>query len=73
MKPNQRIYLVTQGATARLVRATTPAVARSHVARTEFEVRVATQDDIVMAITDGSIVEETTEGPVQKELGEVAA
>lgn len=41
MAANQRIYVVTQGETRRLVRATNPAVARSHVAKSTILVDVA--------------------------------
>lgn len=67
----QRIYHIeSRDNSIHLVRATSPAVARSYMARNEFEIRVASQDDIVSAVTDGVIVQEATEGPVQMEMGE---
>jgi hypothetical protein len=66
----QRIYIVTQGEQARLVRANTPAVARSHVAKHTIAVEVAGQDDIYRLASQGVRVEETATGPVQMEVGE---
>lgn len=66
----QRIYVVTQGGNKRLVRANTPAVARSHVAKDTISVQVAGQDDLYTLATGGVKVEETTTGAVQLEIGE---
>lgn len=67
---SQRIYLTIHGESSRLIRANTPAAARNHVAKNSIIVSVASQDDIVRMISDGRVVEETTTGPVQQELGE---
>lgn len=53
----QRIYAVTDGTTTRLVKATTPASAVSHVARSTYSVRVASQDDLVTMLSQGVAVE----------------
>lgn len=65
-----RIYAVKQGDTCRLIRATNPAVARSHVARNTISVRVATTDDVYEMAVAGVKVEEAVTGPVQMEIGE---
>lgn len=44
----QRIYLVQQGDTRRLIRAASQAVARSHVAKSTILVSVASPDDTYM-------------------------
>jgi hypothetical protein len=53
-----RIYLVnsTDGAT-RLVKATVASQAITHVAKSAFSVRVASQDDLVEALSNGTKVE----------------
>jgi hypothetical protein len=66
----QRIYLTIHGESSRLIRASTPAAARNHVAKNSIIVSVASQDDIVRMISDGRVVEDTTSLPAQKELGE---
>lgn len=66
----QRIYLVHQSGVDRLVRASNPNIARSFVARDTIQVSVAGQDDIYELAREGVTVEESSEGPVQKELGE---
>lgn len=68
----QRIYKVTNKTSGNqhLVRATTQAIARSHVAKNVIEVTVASPDDTYRLATAGVMVEETTDGPIQKELGE---
>jgi hypothetical protein len=56
-----RIYKITpkrEGAAARFVRATHPAVALRHVADDAFTVRVATQDDLVSGFERGAKVED---------------
>lgn len=55
-----RIYTVEDSATgqARLVRATHPSHALTHVARTAFKVRVATQDDLTQLLPAGVRVED---------------
>lgn len=67
---SSRIYVCQQGETTRLVRAKTPQSARSFVAESTIRVAVASQDDIVAAVSAGVKVEETVAGPVQSELGE---
>jgi len=56
MKKN-RIYLVGHGSTIRLVRAAHRAQALAHVARSTINVAVASQDEIVEAMTRGIKVE----------------
>lgn len=63
MKSAGRIYTVTGGSKDRLVRATRPTVALSHVARTAFDVRVATQNDLEQLIAAGVKVEDATAEP----------
>lgn len=53
-----RIYTVTDGTTERLVRANNRAQAISHVARSVYTTRVATQDDLVSSLQAGGKVEE---------------
>lgn len=59
MAASTRIYTVASNATGavRLVRATRPAQALQHVARSTYSVRVAEQDDIVDSLTAGTKVE----------------
>lgn len=66
MATKQRIYAVIReedlGKTeTKLVRATTKAQALAHVARGEFSVGVATQDQIVEAMTAGVSVQDAKE------------
>lgn len=68
----QRIYIVKQGDVARLIRATTPATARSFVAKDTIAVSVASPTDTYELAVAGVKVEETTDGPVQTEIGETA-
>lgn len=70
MAANQRIYVVTQGESRRLVRATNPAVARSHVAKSTILVDVASPSDTFELALAGVKVEETSTAPAQKEIGE---
>lgn len=65
----QRIYLVTHGDNKRLIRAISQANARNHIARNSIAVAVASQDDIVALISTGQKVEETSNEPVQLEIG----
>jgi hypothetical protein len=55
-----RIYCVSDGNTDRLVRATSRSQAIGHVARSTYKSRVATQDDIVVAIESGQKVEDAS-------------
>jgi len=64
----QRIYIVgTPSGEIRLVRASIRQQALSHVANSVFTVRVASQDDLVSAVTKGVPVE-TYKAPEQLEL-----
>lgn len=71
MKP-QRIYIVGTGNTVRLVRAAHRAQALAHVARTTHTVRVATQDELVTALTAGVAVEASRDAE-QMEIEEAGA
>ncbi len=54
----QRIYLVKgPDGLKRLVKASVASQAVSHVAKSEFLVRVASQDDLVQALSEGVNVE----------------
>ena len=69
---NQRIYLVgTPDNKVRLVRATIRQQAVAHVANTMLTVRVATQDDLVKALTEGIEIEQYRQ-PEQQELIETS-
>ena len=58
MATNTRIYIVgSLDGTIRLVRASTPHQAISHVAHSQFTVRVPTQDELVGAVSKGVTVE----------------
>lgn len=62
MATSTRIYVVTDTTTDaerthRLVRATHPSTALTHVARSSFHVAVATQDDLERLLGDGVKVE----------------
>lgn len=52
-----RIYIVTGPTGTRLVKATAPSQAITHVAKAAFDARVASQDDLVEAIGNGVKVE----------------
>jgi predicted transcriptional regulator len=60
MTAKSRIYAVADGATVALVRAVSPSQAIAHITRARYSVRVASQDDIVSAITAGSAVADAT-------------
>ena len=53
-----RIYAVGNSEGTRLVRAATQAQALRHVAKSSYDVRVASQDDLVTVLATGSKVEE---------------
>ena len=53
----ERIYLVGTPSGARLVRASARSQALSHVAHAQFTIKVASQDDLVQALTGGVKVE----------------
>lgn len=69
---SQRIYRVTQGDVSRLVRATSQATARSHVAKDTITVEVASPTDTYELAIAGVKVEETGAVPAQMEIGESA-
>jgi hypothetical protein len=52
-----RIYIVTGPTGTRLVKASAPSQAITHVARSVFDARVASQDDLVEAVSNGVKVE----------------
>lgn len=54
---NERIYAVYHGDAGRLVRAKSRAQALSHVAQSTFNVRVASQDELVTLLGKGTTVE----------------
>ena len=56
---SQRIYLVIGPNGQRLVKATVASQAVSHVAKEEFAVKVASQDELVNALSNGIKVEST--------------
>ena len=62
-----RIYLIAGNRGIRLVRANHRAQALSYVASQELTVRVATQDDLVKYLAEGSAVE-TAAPPNQEKL-----
>jgi hypothetical protein len=58
MATNTRIYIVGGiDGTVRLVRASNPHQAISHVAHSQFTVRVPTQDELIQAVSMGAAVE----------------
>jgi hypothetical protein len=50
---NSRLYRVDAGERQRLVRAVNKAQALAHVARTQFAIRVASQDDLCELVAAG--------------------
>jgi len=52
-----RIYAVYHGTDARLVRAANRSQALAHVAKTAFNINVASQDDLVTLLGKGTKVE----------------
>jgi hypothetical protein len=71
---NSRIYIVgSLDGTTRLVRSATPHQAISHVAHSQFTVRVPTQDELVAAVSKGVTVENYKDASqADLELGEGA-
>jgi hypothetical protein len=63
-----RIYLIASNKGVRLVRANTRAQALNHVASQELTVRVASQDDLVKYLAEGSSIEMAV-APDQGKLG----
>lgn len=63
-----RIYLVNGPTGSRLVKASVASQAITHVAKSEFSVKVASQDDLVEALSNGTKVEtygETNQGELE--------
>ena len=58
MTTTARIYRITIGETARLIRATHPSQALTFVAKDIAKVTVATQQDLIDCLTDGIKVED---------------
>ena len=54
---SQRIYIVNGPTGARLVKASVASQAISHVAKSAFSAKVASQDDLVEALSNGIKVE----------------
>lgn len=54
---SQRIYIVNGPTGTRLVKAAVASQAISHVAKSAFSAKVASQDDLVQALTEGIKVE----------------
>jgi hypothetical protein len=52
-----RIYIVTGPTGTRLIKAAAPSQAITHVAKSAFDARVASQDDLVQALSNGVKVE----------------
>ena len=75
----QRIYIVGHGQSVRLVRAAHRSQALGHVARSIINVKVANQDELVQALTQGIAVEaasvdqDTKDAFEEAVAGEVAA
>lgn len=63
----ERIYIVHGPQGTRLVKAGLRQQALSHVANSTFNIRVATQDDLVQALTSGTKIEQYR-APEQQEL-----
>ena len=63
----ERIYAVYHGSTGRLVRASTRAQALSHVAQSTFNIRVASQDELV-ALLGQDVKVESVRDADQSEL-----
>lgn len=65
---NSRVYHVTHQRTgkSRLIRAVSQAQAIRYAANTEFQIRVASQDDIIFGLSSGGIPVEDA-GPKQDE------
>lgn len=64
---SERIYAVYHGSRGRLVKAKNRAQALSHVAQSTFNIRVASQDDLVALLKSGTEVENVRD-PDQPEL-----
>lgn len=64
---SERIYAVYHGNQGRLVKAKTRAQALSHVAQSTFNIRVASQNDLIALLGNGAKVESVRD-PDQEEL-----
>lgn len=64
---SQRIYIVNGPTGTRLVKAAVASQAISHVAKSEFSAKVASQDDLVQALTEGIKVEAYGADPGEQE------
>lgn len=73
MTASTRIYCVSDGNRDRLVRATHPSHALTHVARDTFKVRVATQGDLETLLPAGVKVESLSTSPKVESSTAVAA
>jgi hypothetical protein len=62
-----RVYLVANNAGARLVRAHNRAQALQFISNQEYNVRVASQDDLIKCLSEGKAVE-TAKHPDQTEI-----
>tara|TARA_R110000822_G_scaffold35007_14_gene98912 strand:+ start:717 stop:923 length:207 start_codon:yes stop_codon:yes gene_type:complete len=58
----QRIYIVGHGLTMRLVRAAHRAQALNHVAKSIINVKVASQDELVSALSKQIAIENSSDG-----------
>lgn len=63
----QRIYIVNGPTGTRLVKASVASQAISHVAKAAFSAKVASQDDLVEALSNGVIVEVYGAEPEEKQ------
>ncbi len=66
----KRIYHVTDGLQDHLVRANTRAQALGHVARNTLTVTLASQDDLVTLIQNGTPIEDAAAEPQEPEAHE---
>lgn len=64
---SQRIYIVNGPTGARLVKASVASQAISHVAKSAFSAKVASQDDLVEALSNGIKVETYGSEPGEQE------
>lgn len=69
----QRIYLVGTGTQIRLVRAGHRSNALSHVAKSTINVKVASQDELVEALSRGIEIEQTTDEQTREMFAESEA
>lgn len=55
-----RLYVVEDGETMSVVRAVSPGRALNHVVKAQYNVRVATPDDIALYMGEGGQIEDAT-------------